>query len=157
MAVVGPAVHQPVGIVGAGLQQVVIIDGPDGLGRRLLSRRSRLECGDSPTFQHQPGDEPRSHDENQAKRPQVRESAEGEVQCAHGGYLTSPQEAPAASRERRPEILDVMEAPSGALGNRISRARDTQADPVKGHHTGTLRRVKHLQIPRKVRPSVHRL
>jgi hypothetical protein len=32
LGVVGPAVDQPVGVVGAGLQEVVVIDGADRLG-----------------------------------------------------------------------------------------------------------------------------
>ena len=48
LGVVRAAVHQPVVVVGAGLEQVVVIDGPDRLGRRLLSRGRRLEGRDSP-------------------------------------------------------------------------------------------------------------
>src|SRR5271165_1676195 len=127
VCIVRPAVHQPVVIVGAGFRQVVVIDGADWLGRRLPSQWSWLKCWNSPTFQHQPGDEPQSHDEKKTTRSQARKSVEGEVQCAHGGYLTSPPEAPAESRERTPESLDVTAAPPGALGNRISQERDTQA------------------------------
>ena len=45
----------------------------------------------------------------------------------------------------------------GSVGESDLAGRAYPSDPVMGHHTGTLRRVKHLQIPRKLTASVHRL
>ena len=82
VAVVGAAVHQPVGVVGAGLEQVVVIDGPDRLGRRLLafaaagSTRWRRR-GACQAAQPQPGGEPQHREDDQTAHARACDRTEG--------------------------------------------------------------------------------
>src|SRR5271165_1676194 len=46
---------------------------------------------------------------------------------------------------------------SGSVGESDFAGKGYPSEAIKGHHTGTLRRVKHLQILEKLQPSIHRL
>jgi hypothetical protein len=85
LGVVGAAVHQPVGVVASGVEQVLFLDGADGLGLLLflflggdLGRRCAAE----------------EQDEQQQRQPSQPPSQTGErpgqrVQLAHGWCLPS--------------------------------------------------------------------
>ena len=126
MSVVGAAVHQPVAIVGPGLQEVVVIDVPDRFGRRLLSRGRRLEGTQPPRSQHQPGDKPQHRDQTDRACTWSNENMKETVSCAHGGYLASLQKSLRQSEEC---AVERLAASSKEL--RIQRSRQENHRPTQ--------------------------
>ena len=162
VGVVGAAVHQPVGVVRAGLQEVVVIDGPDRLGRRLLPRasaaagsraRARASARGLPPASPSQAARPSStrNDRRALPRMAAGPCTGGEDRCAHDVDLASPPEAPASRPSRAHRLMPSVQDPrcrrlSGRWGIRDSRVTTgTRVWPPtrpRAHHTGYHRPVK---------------